>query len=104
MPIEIDAELPRTLTSSVCAILREYFRQEDPTIGLRDLILMAEESGTLDSQGLEMVRILQRQSELIDQDDLGISEDSTARIMLSLYAAAMLWPRLPKAGLVPNDG
>lgn len=93
--LEVDDSLPLHLASALEDCLRPQLQQPDSAVGLFFLISQAGERDVLDDQGVSMAHILCQQRDAVTRRNGISAEELTARSLLALYAAAILWSRLP---------
>lgn len=94
LALKLDVSLPIHVAAQLETRLRVHFRDLDPSINLSGLIRQAQEAGVLDDDAVDMAHIVRKQRNALVHST-STRADSTARILLALYAAAILWPKLP---------
>jgi hypothetical protein len=90
---KLDGSLPLVLATKLEVHLRVALDELNPAYKLFDLVKMAQEQGLLNDEAIDMAHIVRKQRNAFAHNKAA-QTDATARILISLYAAALLWPNL----------
>ena len=93
LELDLDAQLPIRVAAYIDAILRNELDNIEPYFSLFDLINEAQNTGLLDDAGIDMCHIIRKQRNIVAHNE-STSQEMTARIMIVLFAASILWPQL----------
>ena len=91
---DLDIQLPIRIAAYLETRLRTALDNPEPYVNLFDLIGEAQGKRILDDDGIDMSHIIRKQRNVIAHHK-STRQELTARIMMVLYAASILWPQLP---------
>ncbi len=93
--LELSDSLPVTLGKELERELRRRLNlnTDDKTMKLHDLIVQADDAMILTREGIDLAHFIRKQRNIMAHD--GVEQHTcTARMLMSLYAASLLWPEL----------
>ncbi len=93
LPLKLDSDLPLRIASRLEINLRMKLDKQDPTLSLFELLIMSKDKEILDEDSSHMAHIIRKQRNAIAHVKT-TKEEASSRILLSLYSASILWPKL----------
>ncbi|MEZ4870462.1 MAG: hypothetical protein R3C14_54540 [Caldilineaceae bacterium] len=93
--LNLNETLPISLVSKLEEELRLMLNLSDPGLRLHDLLVQARDAELLPQDALDLAHIIRKQRNLLAHGSV-YNKTHEARILLCLFAAALLWPELPE--------
>lgn len=92
---EINKDLLLDLTNKMHQELRTVLRVDDPSASLHDLIIQAVDAEIFSTEASDYAHLIRKERNKIVHDNAYVKTHE-ARIMMCLFAAALLWPNFPE--------
>jgi hypothetical protein len=86
---------PIEITKHLESALRNLLAIKDRNIKLHELIARGRDSEILSDEAIQLAHLIRRQRNILAHEDVD-QRTNSARIILVLFAAALLWPLLPE--------
>ncbi len=94
--ISLDSNLPIHLSIQIDKQLRRVMKISDENVNFADLISQAREAEIVDKQIADLCHLIRKQRNILAHETVH-PKTVTTRVILCLFAAALLWPNLPEA-------
>jgi len=94
--IPLDSTLPIQLSIQIHQQLRRAMKISDENANFADLISQALEADIVDKQLADLCHLIRKQRNILAHETIH-PKTIPARVILCLFAAALLWPNLPEA-------
>jgi len=95
-PLPLDTTLPIQLSIQIEQELKRVMRISDENVNFADLIGQAREAEIVDKQLADLCHLIRKQRNILAHETVH-PKTIPARVILCLFAAALLWPNLPEA-------
>ncbi len=94
--ISLDSNLPIQLSIQIEQQLKRAMKVSDEDVNFADLISQAREAEIVDKQLADLCHLIRKQRNILAHETVH-PKTIPARVILCLFAAALLWPNLPEA-------
>jgi hypothetical protein len=95
-PLPLDTTLPIQLSIQIDQQLKRAMKISDENANFADLISQARDAEILDKPLVDLCHLIRKQRNILVHETVH-PKTVTARVILCLFAAALLWPNLPEA-------
>jgi hypothetical protein len=89
--LPVNDSLPNELVKQLERELRRILSSDDRNQSLHDLITMARDSESLTERGIDLAHTIRRHRNILTHENTD-ARTHKARVLLCLFAAALLWP------------
>jgi chromosome segregation ATPase len=89
--LRVNDSLPNEFVKQLERELRRVLSTDDRNLSLHDLITMARDSESLTEKGIDLAHTIRRHRNILTHENTDARTHS-ARVLLCLFAAALLWP------------